>query len=272
MCMDQWDMHMDLPDGVELPTLTRLESMGVTLDRQYCTVPICTPSRATMWTGQHAKNVGMWDNTNFPWINPLSTDHKTLGTMMREQGYYTAFKGKWHLSDIPVATPNALEPYGFSDYQLWGDMFGRPLEGYTHDSNVADETVDWLRRKAPKDQPWLLISSMVNPHDIMYLADPDEGPTAGENAMFSGVLHDVQDVEATEAWWDPALPKSLNDDMAQQPEGPRAYRDFIEYHYTKVPEGRDDIWQKRRNYLINCMRMVDAEFAKIVAELDRQNL
>lgn len=117
LCMDQWDMHMDLPDGVELPTLRRLESMGVTLDRHYCTVPICTPSRSTMWTGQHAKTLGMWDNTNFPWIQPLDPEVPTLGDMMREQGYYTAFKGKWHVSH-PERSPQALEDYGFADYQL----------------------------------------------------------------------------------------------------------------------------------------------------------
>jgi arylsulfatase A-like enzyme len=59
LCIDQWDAHMDLPEGVELPGLERLETWGVSFDRHYCTVPICTPSRATMWTGQHAKQVGL---------------------------------------------------------------------------------------------------------------------------------------------------------------------------------------------------------------------
>jgi arylsulfatase A-like enzyme len=65
LCMDQWDVHMDLPPGVELPAIQRLVGAGVSLGSQYCTVPQCTPSRATMWTGQHAKNIGLWDNTNF---------------------------------------------------------------------------------------------------------------------------------------------------------------------------------------------------------------
>lgn len=221
LCMDQWDMHMDLPDGVELPTLRRLESLGVTLDRQYCTVAICTPSRSTMWTGQHAKVLGMWDNTNFPWISSLDPDTPTVGTMMREQGYYTAFKGKWHLSAVPPLHAEGLEPYGFSDYQLWGDMYGAPLQGEMLDGTVALETVDWLAHKAPKDQPWLLVSSMVNPHDIMYLADTDEGPTAGENAIFRGELHDVQNTYTANEWWNPDLPANFDDDLSQQPTAPR---------------------------------------------------
>lgn len=272
LCMDQWDMHMELPEGVELPTLRRLESMGVTLDRHYCTVAICTPSRTTMWTGQHAKTLGMWDNTNFPWVQSLDPEVPTLGDMMREQGYYTAFKGKWHLSDVPPLSTEGLEPFGFSDYQLWGDMYGAPLEGETKDGTVAMETVDWLAHKAPKDQPWLMISSMVNPHDVMYLADDEEFPGAGDNALFKNALHAPQNLHMTTQWWDPELPANFEDDLSQQPYGPKAYKQFVEQHYTTVPDEDREIWKKRRNYLINCMRMVDAEFGKILAELDRQNL
>lgn len=270
LCMDQWDMHMDLPEGVELPTLRRLETEGVTLEKHYCTVAICTPSRTTMWTGQHAKTLGMWDNTNFAWIKPLSPDVPTLGDMMREQGYYTAFKGKWHLSGVPAYTNDALEDYGFSDYQSWGDMFGAPYQGLQLDGTVAMETVDWLQHKAPKDQPWLLVSSLVNPHDIMYLQE--EGEEAHENAMMGHHLHPTQNVQFMQEWWDPSLPENIHDDLSQQPLGPKSYKDFIDMNYTRVPEGRDDLWKNRRNYLINAMRLVDSEFGKIVDELDRQGL
>ncbi|WP_169304968.1 sulfatase-like hydrolase/transferase [Corynebacterium lipophiloflavum] len=179
---------MELPDDVELPALQSLMDKGVTLDQHYCTVPQCTPSRTAMWTGQHAKTLGTWDNTDFAWIKPLTPDTPTLGHMMREQGYYTAFKGKWHLSDTGFGTSEVLEKFGFSDYQLWGDNWGRPLEGQVKDGTVAMETVDWLRYKAPKDQPWLLISFMVNPHDIMYyLADQDE--LGHENGVMRPKLH-----------------------------------------------------------------------------------
>lgn len=272
LCIDQWDMHMDLPEGVELPTLTRLQKLGVSLDRHYCTVPICTPSRTTMWTGQHAKNVGMWDNTNFPWIDSMSPDVPTLGTMMRAEGYYTAFKGKWHVSEIAPFTENALEPYGFSDFQLWGDPWGGPLEGEIKDGATALETVDWLQYKAPKDQPWLLVSSMVNPRDIMYLAEEDEFPGAGDNAVFAKQLHASQDLGITREWFDPELPPNFDDDLEQMPYGPRAYKQFVEQHYTTVRDNKPEAWKKRRNYLINCMRLVDREFGRILAELDRQNL
>ena len=271
LCIDQWDVHMDLPDDVEFPALQRLESQGVSFDRQYCTVPICTPSRATMWTGVHANLTGAYENTNQAWIEGLTHDIPTIGHMLREQGYYTAFKGKWHLSWLEH-NEDALEPYGFSDFQLWGEMYGKPLEGALLDDNVAFETVDWIESKAATlDQPWLLVNSMVNPHDIMfYLPDPVEMPPPG------GAMGPLKTPQQRLGWfdkqWDIGLPDNYADDLALQPFGVHAYKESTEFNYGRVPDDRTDLWIKRRNYLVNCMRLVDAQFQRILDALDRQNL
>ncbi len=271
LCMDQWDRHMDLPEDVRLPALERLEARGVSFDRHYCTIPICTPSRATMWTGLHANQTGAFENTNYGWIEGLSPDVQTIGHMLREQGYYTAFKGKWHLSWLPNSE-DALEPFGFADFQQWGEMFGKPLEGHMLDGTVAFETVDWLETKAPTlDQPWLLVSSLVNPHDIMfYLSDPVEMPPEG------GAMGPLKTPQQRLGWfdkeWDVGLPDNLDDDLAHQPYGVYVYKESTDFNYGRVPEDRDDLWVRRRNYLVNCMRLVDAQFEKILEALDRQDL
>ena len=271
LCMDQWQTHMRLPEAVRLPALERLEARGVTFSRQYCTVPICTPSRASMWTGVHAKQTGLWDNTNFAWIHELSQDIPTIGHMLREEGYYTAFKGKWHLSEVP-RREDALERYGFADYQQWGEMFGTPLQGEQLDGAAAFETVDWLEHKAPKlDQPWLLVCSLVNPHDVMYLqTDPIEAPHP--NGAMVGKLTPMQQIGWFEQQWDVELPANFADDYRFQPPGVPAYKETIAKHYGRLPDDRTDLWLKRRNYLINAMRLVDAEFVKVLDALDRQNL
>ena len=271
LCMDQWDATMEVPDEVELPAMERLEAEGVRFDRNYCTVPICTPSRSSMWTGLHANQTGMYENTNQAWIDDMSTDIPTIGHQMRDQGYYTAFKGKWHLSWLDH-TEDALEPYGFSDYQQWGEMFGEPLEGEKLDGTIAFQTVDWLETKAPTlDQPWLMVSSMVNPHDIMfYLSDEVEMPPPG------GAMGPLKTPQQRLGWfdqqWDVDLPPNLDDDLAMQPYGVHAYKEATEFNYGKVPDNRDDLWIRRRNYLLNCMRLVDTEFGKILDAMDRQNL
>ena len=271
LCMDQWQTHMDVPEGVKFPAMERLESQGVTFERQYCTVPICTPSRATMWTGVHALKTGLWDNTNFAWIHELSHEFPTIGHMMREQGYYTAFKGKWHLSEVPHSE-DALEHYGFSDFQQWGEMFGMPLEGAKVDGTAVFETVDWLEYKSPQlNQPWLLLCNLINPHDIMfYQSDPIEEPVP--NGAIAGMKTPTQRLSWFEKEWPVELPENFEDDLKYQPFGVQHYKDFIDKNYGKVPENRPELWRKRRNYLINAMRLVDYEFTKIIETMDRLDL
>lgn len=271
LCMDQWDTHMALPPEVRLPALERLEARGVTFDRHYCTIPICTPSRATMWTGVHAAQTGAYENINSAYIKGLTHDIPTIGHMLREQGYYTAFKGKWHLSWLQH-NEDVLEPYGFSDYQQWGDMFGEPLQGEKLDDTAAFETIDWLETKAPTlEQPWLLVSSLVNPHDIMfYLSDPVELEPDG--ATMGPLKTPQQRLGWFEQQWDIRLPENFADDLALQPFGVHAYKESTELTYGKVPDDREDLWLRRRNYLVNCMRLVDLQFSRILDALDRQNL
>jgi arylsulfatase A-like enzyme len=271
LCMDQWQTHMRVPPEVRFPAMERLEAQGVSFDRQYCTVPICTPSRAAMWTGVHAKHTGLWDNTNFAWVDELSSDIPTVGHLLRDQGYHTAFKGKWHLSEVPHSD-NALERYGFSDYQQWGDMFGAPLQGEQLDGTAVFETVDWLEHHAPRlGKPWLLVCSLINPHDIMfYQSDPIEQPHP--NGMIAGLQSTRQRLSWFQPQWNLALPDNFDDDYRQQPFGVRSYKEFMDLNYGRVPDERADLWLRRRNYLVNCMRLVDAEFGRVLAALDRQDL
>ena len=271
LCMDQWDTHMQVPDEVQFPAMQRLEAQGVSFDRQYCTTPICTPSRATMWTGVHAKHTGLWDNTNMAWIDQLTHDVPTIGQMLRDQGYYTAFKGKWHLSPLTFHE-DALEDYGFSDYQQWGEMYGAPLEGEKLDGTVAFETVDWLETKgAAMDRPWLMVCSLVNPHDIMFFqSDPAE--KGHPNGSMTRMLTHKQRLGWFLKDWAVDYPDNFDDDLRYQPYGVHHYKESIEVNYGRIPGDRPDLWLERRNYLINCMRLVDFEFNKVLEALDRLDL
>jgi arylsulfatase A-like enzyme len=271
LCMDQWQTHMQVPEAVEFPAMRRLETQGVSFDRQYCTVPICTPSRATMWTGVHAKHTGLWDNTNFAWIGELRQDIPTIGHLLREQGYYTAFKGKWHLSAVPTSE-DALERYGFSDFQQWGEMFGAPLEGAMLDNTATFEAVDWLENTAQQlGQPWLLVCSLVNPHDVMFLqTDPVQEPHP--NGAMVGMQTTVQRLGWFERQWEIAMPGNFADDYRLQPAAVQHYKDNVDLNYGRIPDDRTDLWLKHRNYLINCMRLVDAEFNRVLNALDRLDL
>jgi len=217
--VDQLYAGQQLPPGVSLPNRERLEAGGVSLPDHQVTTTVCTPSRSVMYTGRHAPNTGMWDLHNMPYIADMSPEIPTVGTMLRDAGYYTAYKGKWHLSDEPASGSRAaLEPYGFSELQDWGGMWGGPLDGSNLDPSIAGDAAHWLRQRAPvvaEERPWYLAVKFVNPHDIMY-CDAREGQHAIP-------LFPEPDELVYRTWHQVELPANFADDLSTKP---RAVRDY----------------------------------------------
>ena len=89
----------ELPAGYQLPGHEKLAAGGIVFENHQIASCVCTPSRAVIYTGLHIQNNGMFDNTNFPWSNDLSTDIPTVGDQLRSLGYYTAYKeiGRAHV-------------------------------------------------------------------------------------------------------------------------------------------------------------------------------
>ena len=120
----------------------------------------------------------MFDNCDVAWVHNLPTTIPTVGHMLRAAGYYTAWKGKWHLNrEFDTHEPERfftkeMEAYGFSDYVSPGDLIAHTLGGYEFDHLIAGSAVSWLRRigrpLSSQGKPWSLFVSLVNPHDIMY--------------------------------------------------------------------------------------------------------
>ena len=128
----------ELPAGFRLPAHERLMARGTTFVNHRINSCVCTPSRSVIYTGMHIQQTGMFDNTNFPWIKSMSRDIRTVGDMLRDAGYYTAYKGKWHLhkefetvnklgSPTKIFTQE-MEDYGFSDYFGIGDIIAHTQE------------------------------------------------------------------------------------------------------------------------------------------------
>jgi arylsulfatase A-like enzyme len=138
------------------------------------------------------------------WLDPDTIP--TMGDYFRMGGYRTYYKGKWHLSHADIDIPgtynqlvsftadgerdrekertylkaNRLDGFGFDGWIGPEPHGANPLNsgssasaGGGRDAQFAAQTVELLRqlgRKAPGD-PWLLVSSFVNPHDIAVWGD-----------------------------------------------------------------------------------------------------
>lgn len=80
-------------DQAPTPSLNKLSQESIRFRRHY-TDSTCSPSRASLLTGQHSVNVGFQANGL-----GLSSDQPTLPKSLKSLGYYTAHLGKWHVGE-----------------------------------------------------------------------------------------------------------------------------------------------------------------------------
>ncbi len=269
---DQEYAHQPMPAEYVLPNRDRIRARGVTFNHHHSTTTVCTPSRSVMLTGRHTPHTRMFDNTNFAWIDDMKADPKTLptiGHMLRDLGYHTVYKGKWHLSEFPAkGSREAMEPYGFSEYQDWGDVQGGPMDGVLKDPKIADEAVDWLAKRAPEvaaAKPWFMTVNFVNPHDVMYF-DTDAEEMVQVKAMFP--IFGAPDTPLYHQKWQTTLPASFDDDLEGQPPAVRNYKRLCDMYYGRIPMDRRDMWHNHVNYYLNCLLDVDRHIGAVLDELE----
>ena len=285
MIVTDQEHHMPpngLPLGYRLPGHERLAKQGVVFENHQVASCVCTPSRAVMYTGQHIQNNGMFDNTNFPWSGSMSTDIDTVGDLLRKQGYYTAYKGKWHLTEEfetvnKLHSPKKLlseemEEYGFSDYFGIGDIIAHTEGGYIHDDVISAMSRSWLRGKGEQlreeKKPWFMAVNLVNPHDVMYYNTdlPGQNQQSG-NAMLR-VNREPQNA-LYQQQWDVKLPDSRKQSISGNGR-PTAHLDYRNSRGVMVGVVPDDDarWRRLNNYYLNCIRDVDNNIVEILDELE----
>ena len=274
------------PAGFSLPAHERLAKQGTTFLNHRINSCVCSPSRSVLYTGRHIQHTKMFDNTNFPWVGSMSTDIRTVGHMLRDAGYYTAYKGKWHLTKEfetvnKLGTPTRIftqemEAYGFSDYFGVGDIIAHTRGGYLHDGVIAAMAGSWMRGKgrelAAENKPWFLAVNLVNPHDVMFY-DTDAPGTPVQSKR--GITHVERDpIDPLYArQWDFKLPANHAQPL-DAPGRPSAHRDFLRSHDALVGSipNEEARWRRRHNYYLNCLSDADRNIATVLAELDAAGL
>jgi arylsulfatase A-like enzyme len=274
ICMDQLRSLLDVPDKLPLPSFRRVLREGRSFRNYHVHQAPCGPARSTFYTGQHIQKTGMYTNPvgeygayspDSPRGVELKPGFPTLGTMLREQGYYTAYKGKWHLSVInqkigtnvfPHAT-KSLEPYGFSDYNYDGERTGLTWAGFGHDGVTAAESVNLLEKFAnghTQEKPWFLAVNFVNPHDIMFFDARGTGAALAGAPTLAEPGTPLYDKD-----WGFDLPRSYRgDDLSRKPAVQRSFRPLSEEQLR--------VYQ---NYYFNCIRDVDQHVGTMLSALDR---
>lgn len=152
---------------VKTPNIDALAGGGVRFANAFCTTSLCSPSRASILTGLYANRHGV--RNNFTEL-PASLPH--WPGRLRENGYATAYLGKWHMgeeNDAPrpgfdwFVTHKGQGKYFDTEWNVNGERKETPKGYYTH--VVTDYALAWLKeREAGK--PWALCLGQKAPHSF----------------------------------------------------------------------------------------------------------
>jgi len=268
------------PRRLDLPGHERLARTGTYFGQHHIGATMCTSSRSIMMTGLQTAVNGMYENLDVPWVMDLSPNVPTIGHMLRQAGYYTAYKGKWHLTrafdqEFPPERlfTKEMEIYGFSDYVSPGDVVGHTLGGYSFDHIIAGSAISWLRRVGrslnDEERPWALTVGLVNPHDIMYFNTDAPGQRVQDTGRLLSHAAPAPGNAAYTAQWDMPIPGSLTQSFSEAGR-PTAHGEFgkaWDYVLGHVPP-EEERWRRFNNFYINSIRSVDAQLTAILDELD----
>lgn len=125
-------------EWVNTPNLDRLGREGAIFDNCYVNNTICTPSRASLWTGKELPGHGvykLYDN--------LPHDEVLFPHRLRQNGYRTALFGKLHTSGRLFEAYERHPNDGFDEYE-WG------LEASIHLDSPFNGYSRWLQERHPK--------------------------------------------------------------------------------------------------------------------------
>lgn len=267
-----------LPPGLPLPAHEWLAGRGTQLARWHVNTTPCSPSRSNLYFGQHTQRTRIISNLGAYPDHAIPDDMPSLGHYLRANGYETAYKGKWHLSHLESRHeltygryPNsrdALEPWGFSDFNPDGDPHGSTWTGFRTDAQIASHAADWIRQRAHgASQPWCLAVNLVNPHDVMYYATGAAQIASRAHADYLAPLAAEPDTALYRRQWDFSLPPNRHDDLRTKPWAHANYQDFCDMAYGKVP-GDDASWRAYQSYYFNCIRDADQHALTVLQALD----
>ena len=172
-------------DPVITPNLDSFAESGMVFINALSACPVCAPYRATLLTGRYPHSTGVIKNG--PGLRPGEV---TIGNVLKQSEYQTAYIGKWHLYDS-----------GYDDWRKWHfNELGQfvPHEhrfgfDYWHVSNVnhrtfwklyfevseepvvnspgwqpeheVDTAIQYLKNRRKKGMPFAMFVSMVPPHN-----------------------------------------------------------------------------------------------------------
>ncbi|MEM0968628.1 MAG: sulfatase [Verrucomicrobiota bacterium] len=165
-----------LEDFAQTPAIDRLAVEGMRFDHFVCANSICSPSRASILTGQYSHKNGVRGLNG-----SIHEESPQYPETLQKAGYQTWLVGKWHLKSAPKGYEKHMTVKGqgrYFDPTFTGSEGTWKKEGYSTDV-YTDIAMDWLEDRDP-ERPFLLSLQFKAPHH-------DYGHAARYDELLAGV-------------------------------------------------------------------------------------
>lgn len=151
---------------IETPNIDKLVKGGVYFDEAFVTTSLCSPSRASIVTGQYAHTHNVIDNDT-----DLNPNTPTYPQELKKAGYHTGFVGKWHMGHGTDERRQNFDYWvsfkGQGNYinpELNVDGDRKMIKGHMTDV-LTDLAVDYIKEQTKSDQPYFLCLSHKAVHE-----------------------------------------------------------------------------------------------------------
>ena len=204
---------------LETPNMDRMAREGAHMKNAFVTTSLCSPSRASILTGQFTHRHGVVDNQS---MVPEGTHF--FPEFLQKQGYQTGFIGKWHMGE------HGNNPRPGFDYwasftgqgKYWNSVFNvngteeKPDDSTYVTHAITDYALDFLNQR-DKERPFFLYVSHKAVHSEFIPSPDHEGRYAAEAPSYPPTMY--------------------------PPGHPKATVTTEEYNYEDLPE-----WVKKQRY------------------------
>ena len=248
---------------IKTPNMDYLAQEGVRFTESYCTNPVCLPSRFSLFTGHYPGDIGLKSNDYCSEVERLPKRLLTdgLGKKLKEAGYEAVYGGKEHLPHMCAAD------LGF-DY-ICSDERGE----------LADTCAKYIR-DYKKEEPFAMVASFINPHDICLMAISDFAKQSGpaEQMLAEELITETETVHEAmripegmhpDVFYRticPTFPKNY-EPAADEPEAIRIMQEQRRFKKLAREQYTDERWRLHRWAYGKLTEKVDGEIGRLLCAL-----